>query len=34
MKGHIDRLDKTLASDIAAFNRMLVRNKKPAIGEK
>lgn len=34
LKGHTDRLDKTLSADLAAFNRMLVRNKKPPISEK
>jgi photosystem II stability/assembly factor-like uncharacterized protein len=34
LKGHTDRLDRALANDLAAFNRMLERNKKEAINPK
>ncbi len=34
LKGHTDRLDRTLATELAAFNRMLERNKKEAIRPK
>ena len=31
LKGHTDQLDRTLATELAAFNRMLQRNKKEPI---
>ena len=34
LKGHTDRLDKTLTVDLPAFNRMLQRNKKEPVGDK
>ncbi len=34
LKGHTDRLDRTLATELAAFNRMLERNKKQPISQK
>jgi photosystem II stability/assembly factor-like uncharacterized protein len=34
LKSHTDRLDRTLASDLAALNRMLTRIKREPIGEK
>ena len=34
LRGHTDRLDRALANDLAAFNRMLERNKKEAISPK
>ncbi|MGQ0733341.1 MAG: WD40/YVTN/BNR-like repeat-containing protein [Acidobacteriota bacterium] len=34
LRGHTDRLDRTLAEDLAAFNRMLTRNKREPISEK
>ena len=34
LKGHTDRLDRALTNDLAAFNRMLERNKKEAISPK
>ena len=34
LKGHTDRLDTTLANDLAAFNRMLTRINRPAIPAK
>jgi photosystem II stability/assembly factor-like uncharacterized protein len=34
LKGHTDRLDKTLANDLAAFNRMLTRIKREPIIDK
>ena len=34
LKGHTDRLDRTLTTELAAFNRMLERNKKEPIRPK
>jgi hypothetical protein len=34
LKGHTDRLDQTLTTELAAFNRMLERNKKTPISPK
>jgi hypothetical protein len=34
LRGHTDRLDKTLASELASFNRMLTRIKREAISDK
>ena len=34
LKGHTDRLDRTLTTELAAFNRMLERNKKEPISPK
>jgi hypothetical protein len=34
LKGHTDRLDNTLANDLAAFNRMLTRIKREPISDK
>jgi photosystem II stability/assembly factor-like uncharacterized protein len=34
LKGHTDRLDRTLTTELAAFNRMLERNKKNPISSK
>jgi len=34
LQGETERLSKTLATDLPAFNRMLQRNKKPPISEK
>ena len=31
LKGHTDQLDRTLSTELAAFNRMLERNKKELI---
>ena len=34
LKGHTDRLDRTLATELAAFNRVLERNKRDPISQK